>query len=163
MIWLAVPALSALGLLVFGPSTRAVLFVLYSAFFVLLAKIDLEQRIVPNRLVLPAVIVAPITSLLWGNPPLSIALGCFIHFLWYAISFAVMRGRGIGLGDVKLALVLGLVTGFPAVFASLVAGAFFSGAVSAGLLLARRVRRRDYIPFAPFMLAGALTALLWQR
>ena len=139
---------------------RAVLFALYTVFFVVLAVIDLRHRIVPDRLVLPALLVAPITSLLWGHSPLSVALGGAIHVGTFAVSAAVMRGA-IGMGDVKLAAVLGMVTGFPGVFVSMLAGAVLSGLVSAGLVLTRVKTLRDFIPFAPFMLAGALAALLW--
>ena len=155
----AAPVLFLLGGLVFGPGARAALFALYAAFFLLLAAIDLEHRIVPNRLVLPAIVIAPLAALLWGHSPLGLLLGGALHLGFFALSAVLFRG-GIGMGDVKLAALLGILTGFPGVFMSLMASALLSGVVS-GLLVLTRIRSlRDYIPFAPFMLAGALIALL---
>lgn len=142
--------------------TRAVLLALYTSFFAVLAVIDLKHRIVPNKLVLPAMVIAPFAALLWGHTPMSIALGAAVHFGVFAVSAAVMRGA-IGMGDVKLAIMLGMLTGFPGVFLSLMAAAVLSGVVSLGLVVTRARSMRDYIPFAPFMLAGALVALLWPQ
>lgn len=140
--------------------TRAVLLALYTSFFAVLTVIDLKHRIVPDRLVLPALVVAPIAGLVWGHTPLSIALGGAVHFGVFALSAAALKGA-IGMGDVKLAIVLGMLTGFPGVFLSLMAAALFSGVISAALVITRKRGLQDYIPFAPFMLAGALVALLW--
>lgn len=142
--------------------TRAILLALYTSFFAVLAVIDLKHRIVPNKLVLPAMIVAPFAALLWGHSPMSIALGGMVHFAMFALSAAVMRGA-IGMGDVKLAIVLGMLTGFPGVFLSLMAAAVLSGVISLALVVTRVRSLRDYIPFAPFMLGGALIALLWPQ
>lgn len=142
--------------------TRAVLLTLYTSFFAVLAYIDFKHRIVPNKLVLPALIVAPFAAYLWGHSPMSIAVGGAVHFGVFALSAAVMRGA-IGMGDVKLAIVLGMLTGFPGVFVSMMAAAVLSGVISLGLVVTRTRSLKDYIPFAPFMLGGALVALLWPQ
>ena len=81
----------------------------------------------------------------------------------YAGLWAITRGRGMGLGDVALAPLLGLVlgaVGIPAAAVGLAAG-FVLGAVGSLLLLGLGVvRRGERIPFGPFMLAGAAVGLL---
>jgi leader peptidase (prepilin peptidase)/N-methyltransferase len=77
---------------------------------------------------------------------------------------ALIYPRGMGFGDVKLAGVLGLYLGWLG-WAEVVAGAFlgflFGGVVGGVLLLVRRAGRKSMIPFGPFMLAGALVAIIW--
>ncbi len=158
------PLLFAASALYFGPGLRAPLFALYAALFLTLAAIDLEHRIVPDVIILPAVILAPVAGLLWGLSPLGIALGGIIHFGFIAVSgimFSRVLGQeALGMGDFKLAIVLGMLTGFYGVFTSLLASALLSGAVTALLLLLRLRTLHDYIPYAPFMLGGAAIALL---
>lgn len=77
------------------------------------------------------------------------------------LPYAASRGRGLGLGDVKLACVLGLgLTAGGAVRAVWFA-CVCGGAVASVLLLARRVRAGDALPFAPFLAFGSGLALLW--
>jgi leader peptidase (prepilin peptidase)/N-methyltransferase len=70
----------------------------------------------------------------------------------------------MGFGDVKLAGILGLYLGWLG-WAELVTGGFlgflFGGVVGGGLVLVRRAGRKSMLPFGPFMLAGALVAILW--
>jgi len=70
----------------------------------------------------------------------------------------------MGFGDVKLAGVLGLYLGWLG-WAEVVSGGFlgflFGGVIGLGLMAVRRAGRKSQIPFGPFMLAGALVAILW--
>ena len=70
------------------------------------------------------------------------------------------RGRGLGLGDVKLGAAIG--AGFGPVGGALALSAAFAagGVVGAWLLATRRARRGDALPFGPFLAAGTITALL---
>jgi leader peptidase (prepilin peptidase) / N-methyltransferase len=70
--------------------------------------------------------------------------------------YALTRGRGVGLGDVKLGGIIGAGLGGVAAIAA-IGGAFVAGAICCvPLVLARRLRRSDPIPFAPFMLLGSI-------
>jgi leader peptidase (prepilin peptidase)/N-methyltransferase len=85
------------------------------------------------------------------------ALAAVYAVLWFA------RPTGLGLGDVKLAGIIGLVAGALGVQATITAGmaGYLFGAVYAvGLLVTRRATRGSEFPFGPFMLAGALAAVL---
>ncbi|HLC29780.1 MAG TPA: prepilin peptidase [Dehalococcoidia bacterium] len=144
----------------FGPSLRSLVGVWYLALFLLIAAIDLEHRLVLDRVIAPAIILAPVTALLWGLSPLSIGVGGTIEFLFFLLSALVSRGRGIGVGDVKLGAFLGLITGYPLVITGLMATAVSAGLVSGILLLLRIRSLHDYIPYAPFMVLGTAVALL---
>jgi leader peptidase (prepilin peptidase) / N-methyltransferase len=120
---------------------------------------DLRARLVPNRaLVLATVIVI---SLVTAVDPASLperglaalGAGCFL------LAAAVLRPGAMGLGDVKLAAVLGLYLGRGVAAALLVA--FVSGSLAGLALIARHgwAARSRTIPFAPFLSLGALAAL----
>ncbi len=81
----------------------------------------------------------------------------FYALLWF------LYPRGMGWGDVKLAGVLGLYTGFlgwGSWAVGLFGGFLFGGVVSIGLVLAGRAGRKSRVPYGPFMIAGALVAVL---
>jgi leader peptidase (prepilin peptidase)/N-methyltransferase len=74
--------------------------------------------------------------------------------------YAITRGRGLGLGDVKLAAVIGIGFG-PAVGLAALGVAFVAGGIYASWLLAtKRADRRDPLPFGPFLAAGTVVAAL---
>jgi leader peptidase (prepilin peptidase)/N-methyltransferase len=73
----------------------------------------------------------------------------------------VVRG-GLALGDLYLVAPIGLILGWPAIFSALFAAAFLAAGTSIVLLAVRRVGMRTYIPFGPFLVAGAVFALLTQ-
>jgi leader peptidase (prepilin peptidase)/N-methyltransferase len=75
---------------------------------------------------------------------------------------ASLPGGGLGLGDVKLAAVLGLILGFagwPAVIAGVVMPHLINGPIALFLLVTRKADRKRPLPFGPALLAGALLAL----
>jgi prepilin signal peptidase PulO-like enzyme (type II secretory pathway) len=84
------------------------------------------------------------------------ALGACVCFVPLLALYAITRGRGIGLGDVKLGGIIGAgiggVEALDAVGAAFIAGAIYC----APLLLARRLVRNDRVPFAPFMALGTI-------
>jgi Type II secretory pathway, prepilin signal peptidase PulO and related peptidases len=83
-----------------------------------------------------------------------IGLGIFLLIV------IVSRG-GMGWGDVKLAALIGLVFGFPLVFVALLIGVVLGGVVAALLLLLRIKKRKEAIPFGPFLALAAIVTLLW--
>ena len=90
-------------------------------------------------------------------------LAALALFAFYFL-LAVIYPAGMGFGDVKLAGVLGLVLGWLG-WGELVVGGFLGfllGAVLGGVLMVvRKAGRKSKIPFGPFMLLGALLAILW--
>jgi len=74
---------------------------------------------------------------------------------------AIASRGGMGWGDVKLAALIGLATGFPLVFFSIIMGAILGGIVAVALVIARKRKRRQTIPFGPFLAVAAMITLLW--
>ncbi|MGI9136436.1 MAG: prepilin peptidase [Candidatus Nanopelagicales bacterium] len=140
-----------------------------SAILIALFVIDLDHKRLPDRLtfLLYPVAVAGlvIDGLATGEWPIIPALagaGCWLFAIggiWF-----LSGGRGMGMGDVKLAPSLGLILGWigvgPAVV-GLMAAWLIGGAVAIGLLVARRARSGTAIPFGPFLIGGFAIGLVF--
>lgn len=133
--------------------------VLLSA-LVALAAIDLEHRLLPNAIVVPAAVAGFALSTLadpgvwWVYPASATAVGGGLFAL------AVVYAGGMGMGDVKMGAMLGMFLGPYAALAVFI-GAFI-GALTGGLLMALgKVGRRYPMPFGVFMAAGGVAALLF--
>ncbi len=145
----------------YGPSWQLIWTSVYASLFLLIAVIDLEHRLVLNGVILPSIILALVASWLSAGPPLSSALtGGAIGFSLFAAIAAAWPGA-MGGGDVKLAALIGLVTGFPQVLVALTSGILAGGIAAAFLLITRIMGRRSYLPYAPFLILGALVGLLY--
>jgi len=151
----------------FGLDPQLPAFLLLAVVAVLLAVVDLQHQLLPDRVVLPA-LAAGAALLLgaaaaegsWGALGRA-ALGAAAMFLAFLV-MALASPSGLGMGDVKLAALLGLHLGWVSWSAVLVGalGAFVVQAlVALGLLASRRVRRDSAVPFGPAMLVGAALAL----
>jgi leader peptidase (prepilin peptidase) / N-methyltransferase len=150
----------ALAFLRFGASGRFVVAAFFIAVLSVLSAVDIAERRLPNRIVLPsaaAVLLAQIAlqpdrALEWTLATIGAALVLLIPLL--------VHPAGLGMGDVKLALLLGAALG-SAVIAALLIG-FLAAAAYALVLLARHgiAARRQTIPLGPFLALGGVAALL---
>ena len=137
-----------------------VLGILLVTFLVPITLIDLEHRLIPNKLTLPAAVLALVTILALDTDFLVEALiagaAAFTFFFLAALAYP----RGMGMGDVKLAGVLGLYLGravAPAIFIALIAGVLVGGIIIARVGAARG--RKTAVPFGPFLALGGVIAL----
>jgi leader peptidase (prepilin peptidase)/N-methyltransferase len=154
---LATALLAAGCFLKFGATLHALAAAVFCIALVVISAIDIERRIVPNVIVLPAAAVVVVLmeawrpGIEWPLAGLGAALFLFIAALAYP--------RGMGMGDVKLALLLGVAVG-RSVPAALMAGMIFA-LIPSAVLFARHgsAARKMAIPFAPFLALGGLLAL----
>ena len=158
---LATAGLVAACFVAFGFSGEAFVASFFCVVLVVLSAIDLTHRIVPNRIVVPAAgIVLVAQTVLEPSPEWALgALGA-AGFLFVA---ALAYPAGMGMGDVKLALLLGAMLG-RLVGVGLMVG-MVAALVPSVVLLARHgsAARKMGIPFAPFLALGGLIALFFGR
>lgn len=131
---------------------------IYLTFLLIILVIDYEHRRVLNCMLGPAAIFALFVSLRYGvDGLLSAALGGTVGFGLFLLLAIIGRGK-LGAGDVKLAGVIGLMTGYPAVLVALVCGVLLGGIAALFLLITRRATRKSYMAYAPYLALGALSA-----
>ncbi|MDR6572152.1 leader peptidase (prepilin peptidase)/N-methyltransferase [Curtobacterium sp. 320] len=176
LLFVAVAAIAVSGPVVIGPvrvpAAQAILLaaLLYlMAISVALALIDLETHTLPNAIVYPSAVVLAVllvvVSVLSGDLAALGRAGIGAVVLGGAyLALAVAVPGGMGLGDVKLAVVLGLVLAYLG-WGPLAVGAFgafvVGGTVAIALVTTRRARWRGGVPFGPSMLIGAWIGIVF--
>lgn len=130
------------------------------ALLVVLVATDLEQRRLPHLVLDPLIALAVV--FVPFNPdvtPLSALIGAVAAVAFLGAMALVIRD-GLALGDLYLVAPIGLLLGWPAIFTALFAAGLLAAGASVILMVAGRVGMRSYIPFGPFLVAGAVLALL---
>jgi len=162
-VWIAAVIL---GWLAFRPAgwrsdswLAASVVALYAWFFLAVAAIDLEHRLVLNRMVLPALPMAMVGNLLVGLPSVPSALSGAAFGFGLFLVLALAWPGAMGMGDVKLAGVIGLTVGVPGVFVAVVVCILAGGLAGFIALIGNRFRPGRTIAYAPYLALGAWTAL----
>jgi leader peptidase (prepilin peptidase)/N-methyltransferase len=145
--------------LAFGLTAEAAVAAFFCAVLVAVSAIDLEHRIIPNRIVIPATgVVLAANTLLDLSPEWALGALAGSGFLFAA---ALVYPAGMGMGDVKLALLMGAALGRNVSVALMVG---MVAAMIPGLFLLARhgsKARKMGIPFGPFLALGSVIALFW--
>jgi leader peptidase (prepilin peptidase)/N-methyltransferase len=143
----------------FGLTAEAAVAAFFCAVLVAVSAIDLEHRIIPNRIVLPATVLVLVANTARDlTPEWTVAALGASGFL---LAAALIYPAGMGMGDVKFALLMGAALG-KTVSVALMAGMF--AAMIPGLVLFARhgsKARKMGIPFGPFLAIGSVVALFW--
>lgn len=143
----------------FGLHPETLVAIVFCLALVAVSATDLEHGIIPNRIVLPAAaVVLAAQSAVRPSPQWAIGALAAAGFLF---AVALVAPRGMGMGDVKLALLLGAMLGRTVSVAMLLG--VFAAFVPALYLLARHgvAARKAKLPFGPFLALGGVIALFW--
>lgn len=150
----------------FAEPLQIAIFGAYVAALTLLLATDLDQRLLPNEITLPAIPIALVVILAGQNPmvpplalPVTAALAIAIPLVLAVIAIPFGAGA-IGQGDLKLLVSVGLMAGGWRLILSVVDGGLLAGIVIVVLLVARRITLRSFIPYGPFLIIGAFWGLL---
>ena len=132
----------------------------FAAMLIAVAGIDLEHRIVPNKILLPMAVWGVAASAVVRPNMLPELLAAGAGAFAFLLVAALVHPRGMGMGDVKLAGVMGVYLGVSVVPALFLA--FLSGSVVGIAMLARQgaAGRKKGVPFAPFLALGGIAALI---
>jgi leader peptidase (prepilin peptidase)/N-methyltransferase len=126
---------------------------------------DLDQRLLPDELTIPVVPVAlafavsGLNPLVGGELGLAVLAAVLIPAVLYLPSIPFGAGA-FGTGDVKMLVGTGLLLGGDRALSGTIFGLLLAGVVLLALLVTRRIGRRSYVPFGPFLIIGALWAVL---
>ena len=157
---------------------------LLSAFYFLLSSLliiifvyDLKHYLIPDKIIYPAIIIAFVYQLFrilnfefilkfgfWNldfksliNPLLSAILAS-VFFLAIVM---VSRGKWMGVGDIKLAFLMGLILGWPNILFALFSSFFIGAIVGIGLIISGKKTLKSEIPFGPFLVTGTFLSLFF--
>ncbi|MBI2934347.1 MAG: prepilin peptidase [Chloroflexi bacterium] len=132
----------------------------YGLIFLLIGVIDLEHQLILDMIVYPAVPLALALNFVLARPGLvSGLIGAAAGVALMLVIYLVSRG-GMGMGDVKMAALIGATAGFPFVFVALFLGMILGGVAGGLILLLGMKKRKDAIPFGPFLSLGAFANLV---
>jgi leader peptidase (prepilin peptidase)/N-methyltransferase len=156
---LATAVLVATCFLQWGWSGRALVNAYFCAALVVLSAIDAERRILPDLVVLPSFVIV-LASNIALEPDRAVEwIACSLGASLFLFIALVVYPKGMGMGDVKLALLLGAALG-KAVSVGLMVGMLSALVFSTVLFVQYGLKaRKMYIPFGPFLAFGALVAL----
>ncbi len=171
IVELATGVLFAAAALRFGADWALPGYLLFFAALLAVSAVDLERFLVPNRIVYPSLAASLVllgAAALAEQDLNALGRGLVGAVLASGALFllALLYPRGMGMGDVKLALLLGLYLGWLSlghVALGLFLGFLLGSIVGLGLLVAGVRGRKDHLPFAPFLAAGAVLAVLAGR
>ena len=159
-------AFGALALRFDDPAQLA-LFGAWFATLTLLLATDLDQRLLPDLITLPLIVLALVAAVSGVDPLVHDAFG-----IAGAIGIAIVLPLGmwlisipfgvdaVGVGDLKLLVSVGLLEGLVRTITGIVVGALLGGIVLSALIVTRRIGRQSYIPYGPFLILGAYWGVL---
>ncbi len=142
--------------------------ILISCFLIIIFVYDLKHFIIPDKVIYPAIIIALIFNfqfLIFNqfsifNSLILSAIGASAFFLLIVL---ISRGKWMGIGDIKLAFLMGLFLGFPYILVALFFSFLIGAIIGIGLVLAKRKTLKSEVPFGPFLVTGTFIALFWGQ
>jgi leader peptidase (prepilin peptidase)/N-methyltransferase len=125
---------------------------------------DFKHYIIPDKILWPAIAIALIYDLIppynaWNLFYTFLAVVIAAGFFWVIFFFS--KGKWMGFGDVKLAVLMGLLLGLPNVLAALFLAFFFGAIIGIILMALKKKNLKSEIPFGPFLIAGTFLAMLY--
>lgn len=156
----------------FGPTVLGLVVGVVIVILVQVLVFDARHRLILNRVIYPAIVLAllvsPVNQLLpggIGDHVVSALVGAAVAGGLFFV-LVLVTGGGVGLGDAKLSFFMGAVLGFFPIFTSPILRALLYGIVLGGviallLLVSRRRGMRDYIPYGPYLCLGGILVLLF--
>jgi prepilin signal peptidase PulO-like enzyme (type II secretory pathway) len=125
---------------------------------------DLKHFIIPDKILLPAIAVAFFYALVFDFANLGgRLLGAVVGFLFFFVIFAVSNGEWMGFGDVKFAVLMGLILGFSNTLAGLFFAFLFGAIIGIISMIFGKKGLKSEIPFGPFLVLGTFAALFWGQ
>lgn len=142
----------------FGFSLRFFIFIILSTALVIIAFIDFEKRIIPDKITLPGIIIGLLLSFFtisFVNSLIGLFIGGGIFFL-----IAFIKRGGMGGGDIKLMAMIGSFLGWQGSLMTILISSIAGSIIGIILLLRKKKGIKDIIPFGPFLAFGGIFYIL---
>jgi len=134
-----------------------------ACFLIIIFVYDLKHYIIPDKIIYPAIVIVLIynflrSDLLGRSDLLLSAFGAATFFLAIVL---VSRGKWLGIGDIKLAFLMGLFLGFPNILVALFLAFSIGAIIGLGLIVSGKKTLKSEVPFGPFLVTGTFIALFF--
>jgi prepilin signal peptidase PulO-like enzyme (type II secretory pathway) len=150
-----------------GLSAELIYLLIVLFFLILIFVYDLKHYIIPDFATFSLIGISFIYllynsfltsnfSLLYGG-----LLSAFATCLFFFALFYFTKGKGMGFGDVKFVIFMGLFLGFPKILVGLFLSFFFGAIIGIGMILMKKKKMKSQLPFAPFLIIGSLIAYFY--
>ncbi|MBI2265811.1 MAG: prepilin peptidase [Armatimonadetes bacterium] len=137
---------------------------LFFALLVVIFFIDLDHQLILDSTSFLGIALGLLSSLFRGifwDALIGVLVSAALFYVIAIVSVRAFQKEGMGGGDVKLAALIGAFLGWKLALLSFFVSFFLGAVVGIALMAARIIRRKEYIPFGPFMAVGAMVAYLW--
>ena len=144
---------------------------LVSSFLVIIFAYDLKHYIIPDRVIYPVILVVIIwyliSSIFFSSYTkyyiLNTIYSAFGAAFFFLVIVLLTRGKGMGMGDVKLAFLMGLLLGFPDILVALFLSFFLGAIIGIILIITGKRTFKSEVPFGPFLVTGTFLALFFGK
>lgn len=148
--------------------TGFIYYLIISCFLIVIFVYDLKYYIIPDKIIYPAIVIALIFNfqfLAFNQIPIfiSLILSAFGAAAFFLLIVLISQGKWMGIGDIKLAFLMGLILGWPGILVALFLAFLIGALVGLGLIIRRKKTLKSQIPFAPFLVVGTFVALFLGR
>jgi leader peptidase (prepilin peptidase)/N-methyltransferase len=171
--------LFALSYWFFGLSVQFAVLVFYGCLFLVIGVIDLEHQLILNKISYPAMALALVIDIFRPPPGLidisflpgpllgiinglmGAVMGLVLILIIYYLYLWLRKLEGFGVGDFKLVVLMGLVTGSGMIIVAIVLGALIGSAAGIFLILFKEKKWLDLLPAGTFLSIGTMLTLIW--
>ncbi len=164
----AITRSGATGFLIFSFLNILFLF-LVSCFLIIIFVYDLKHYVVPDRVIYPAIFIAGswylVVSIFFNHylryEILNIMYSAVLAAVFFLAIVLISGGKGMGIGDVKLAFFMGLLLGYPNILVALSSSFFLGVIIGIMLIISGKRSLKSEVPFAPFLVTGTFLAMFF--
>jgi leader peptidase (prepilin peptidase)/N-methyltransferase len=153
---------------VFGFTVTACVYAALVSALLVVTGTDLSHYMIPDAVTLPGIVIGLLcATLILPLGPADSMLGVLVGggSLWFLawVSPYLFGKEGMGGGDIKLMAMVGSFLGWQPALLAIMIGSLLGSLIGSGLMVARVIRREQYIPFGPFLAVGSVLALLFHH
>lgn len=151
-------------------------------FLIIIFVYDLKHYLIPDQIIYPAIAITFLYQM-FGTLGFRISdlfrvssfefriFNTFLNFLFaglgagffFLLIFLISKGKWLGFGDFKLAILMGLILGWPNILVALFLAFLFGAIIGIGLIASGKKTMKSEVPFAPFLVSGTFIALFWAK
>ena len=135
--------------------------IVFSLFLLMLFVFDMKYSLILDKISIPAMVIALIFNIALGISAFDLAVAMVILGLLFLVQYIVSNGRVMGAGDIRMGVVIGAMLGLAAGVGSVML-AYVLGAIVGGfLLLSKKHKLTDRVPFGTFLAVSTFMFLVW--